>query len=540
MKEITRIHIAKVPYDAEVEAKKELESYIKKLEAYSTDTEIINDIEIRITEILAERGVNKNGVVAMGDVTALKEQLGEPRDFMGDGDMTIGPEEAEQSSVSPRKLFRDVDNAVLGGVMSGIGAFFGVNPLWVRLLFILVAFASFGTALLVYIVLWIAVPAAKTATDKLQMTGRPVTIASIREINESEGMKSDSSNNGRRILTIIAGTFLALAAAASLMTVIGITAGVLFHDKAYLAWSDEGTGFLTAAFILAVVSGLLLAVLFTLGAYAAFAQKLTRRVIVSSIVVVVMGLASFGTAIGLAQYGVSLERRAIEENTHTANITLPSDTKTANSLSVSAPNFNVEYIVEASDPHAEMRVVTEQGAALPKVTTRLDGTKLVVEIDKDQMKKLCVWPGCHGSQQRITIYGPAVQSIEAASDSYVMYTATKQTNLQLTAKKNATITVVAGTIDTLNVIAENEAMVSASDATITHAKLSIDSDVIMHLGTVQTIELNHAGSCPAGKQSHLEVWNTSSLMINGTEQAVESARLACLTVSIEGDEHDRS
>ncbi len=51
MKEITRIHIAKVPYDAEVEAKKELEAYLRTLEAYSNDSEIINDIEIRITEI---------------------------------------------------------------------------------------------------------------------------------------------------------------------------------------------------------------------------------------------------------------------------------------------------------------------------------------------------------------------------------------------------------------------------------------------------------------------------------------------------------
>jgi phage shock protein PspC (stress-responsive transcriptional regulator) len=540
MKEITRIHIAKVPYDAEVEAKKELESYIKKLEVYSTDTEIINDIEIRITEILAERGVNKNGVVTMNDVKALKEQLGEPRDFMGDGDVAIGPDDVEQPDVAPRKLFRDVDNAVLGGVMSGIGAFFGVNPLWVRLLFVLIAFASFGTALLVYIVLWIAVPAAKTAADKLQMTGRPVTIASIREINESEVMKSDNPGSGRRILTAIAGTFLALGAAISLMAVVGITAGVLFHDKAYLAWSGESTGFLTAAFILAVVSGLLLAVLFTLGSYAAFAQKLTRRVIISSIVVVVMGLTSFGTAIGLAQYGASLERQAIEENTHTVNVTLPEGTKATTSLNVLAPHFNVEYIVEAGEPRAEMRVVTEKGKSIPKVATKIEGAKLTIEVNKDEARKLCYWPGCNGSQQKITVYGPALQSIEANSDSYVVYTGSKQATLQLTAKKNATMTVDAGTIDQLEVVTEDEAVVSASDATIQSAKLTFGSDSTMSLGTVQKLEVTNANSCPAGKRSHLDIWNAESLTVNGATQPVESARLTCLTVSVEGDENDRS
>src|SRR5690606_2089133 len=134
MKEITRIHIAKTPYDIELAAKKSLAAYMKALEAYSEDAEIIEDVELRITEILAERGIQKGGVITEADVRALKEQLGDPSEFMGEGDMAVGPETTSDGS---RKLFRDTDHALLGGVLSGIAAFFKINPLWVRLLFII-------------------------------------------------------------------------------------------------------------------------------------------------------------------------------------------------------------------------------------------------------------------------------------------------------------------------------------------------------------------------------------------------------------------
>jgi hypothetical protein len=84
MKEITRIHIARVSYDIEIEAKKALEAYLRTLESYSEGTDIVDDVEIRITEILAERGVQKDNVIGKGDVEALRTQLGDPSEFAGD------------------------------------------------------------------------------------------------------------------------------------------------------------------------------------------------------------------------------------------------------------------------------------------------------------------------------------------------------------------------------------------------------------------------------------------------------------------------
>ena len=73
MKEITRIHIAKTPYDIEVTAKKELEKYTTKLELYADDPNLLEDIEIRLTEILSSRGTEKDGVITEDDVKSIRE-----------------------------------------------------------------------------------------------------------------------------------------------------------------------------------------------------------------------------------------------------------------------------------------------------------------------------------------------------------------------------------------------------------------------------------------------------------------------------------
>ncbi len=77
-----------------------------------------------------------------------------------------------------KKLYRDPDNSVLGGVASGLSKYFDIDPLVVRILFI-VAFFGFGTGFLAYVILWIITPEASSITDKMQMEGQPVTLSNI-------------------------------------------------------------------------------------------------------------------------------------------------------------------------------------------------------------------------------------------------------------------------------------------------------------------------------------------------------------------------
>lgn len=127
MKEITRIHIAKTAYDIELAAKKELETYMTALERYAEGQSILDDIEIRITELLQENGTTKDDVITASDVASVRERLGEPHNFAEDSDVAALP--AETNAKPRRRLYRNQDQAVLGGVLAGIATYFGVNPL---------------------------------------------------------------------------------------------------------------------------------------------------------------------------------------------------------------------------------------------------------------------------------------------------------------------------------------------------------------------------------------------------------------------------
>jgi phage shock protein PspC (stress-responsive transcriptional regulator) len=77
-----------------------------------------------------------------------------------------------------KKLYRDPDNRVLGGVSSGLSKYFDTDLTVIRIIFI-VLFLGFGVGFLAYIILWIITPEANSITDKMQMKGEPVTLSNI-------------------------------------------------------------------------------------------------------------------------------------------------------------------------------------------------------------------------------------------------------------------------------------------------------------------------------------------------------------------------
>lgn len=90
-----------------------------------------------------------------------------------------------------KKMFRNPDDKVIGGVASGLAAYFGVDPSLIRILFVLLFFVG-GSSLLVYFILWIITPEAVTLTDRMQMQGEPVTLSNIehnikKNLNVREG-----------------------------------------------------------------------------------------------------------------------------------------------------------------------------------------------------------------------------------------------------------------------------------------------------------------------------------------------------------------
>jgi phage shock protein PspC (stress-responsive transcriptional regulator) len=145
-------------------------------------------------------------VVGLKDVDEVIAVMGQPEDYRIDDDET-GISTPNFSSSKTRKLYRDIENGMIGGVLAGLGHYFGIDKVWLRIFMLALVFL-FGTGILAYIILWIVMPEATTTADKLEMTGEPVTISSIekkvREEFENVSEKFKNANYdemGNRVKT---------------------------------------------------------------------------------------------------------------------------------------------------------------------------------------------------------------------------------------------------------------------------------------------------------------------------------------------------
>ena len=201
MNEIKRCSLSGVGFTFEADAYKRLSDYLDKLNAIyknSADSgEILADIEARIAELILSAQSSTESVVALPLVENIIAQLGSPEDISGvDGDVKV---ESEDDERIPRRLYRDLENSKLGGVCAGLARYFGVEAVWIRLgMFapLILCFLSsipgmwwsaplggnlFGILLLTYLILWFAIPAAKSARQKLEMEGKRVSAQNIAE-----------------------------------------------------------------------------------------------------------------------------------------------------------------------------------------------------------------------------------------------------------------------------------------------------------------------------------------------------------------------
>jgi phage shock protein PspC (stress-responsive transcriptional regulator) len=141
--------------------------------------EILNDIEQRIGELLAERIKDARQVVNEGDIDEITKIMGKPEDYMVDEEM-FDDAPGYRKTGTTKRLFRDPDDKFLGGVCAGLAHYFGMDTIWMRIIW-LILFFGFGIGLLIYILLWILIPSADTTTEKLQMKGEPVNISNIEK-----------------------------------------------------------------------------------------------------------------------------------------------------------------------------------------------------------------------------------------------------------------------------------------------------------------------------------------------------------------------
>ena len=166
----------------------------RSLSNTSGQDEIIKDIEMRVSELLTEKQKTEKHVVGLKDVDEVITVMGQPEDYKID-DETSETKSTNFSTSNTRKLYRDTENGMVGGVLAGLGHYFGIDKVWLRIFSLVMVFV-FGTGVLAYIILWIVMPEAKTTAEKLEMTGEPVTISNIeKKVREEFENVSDKIKN---------------------------------------------------------------------------------------------------------------------------------------------------------------------------------------------------------------------------------------------------------------------------------------------------------------------------------------------------------
>ncbi len=153
----------------------------RSLSNSSGHDEIIKDIEMRVSELLNEKQKSDKHVVGLKDVDEVIAVMGQPEDYIIEDDLKTPSTYSENTNIRSKKLYRDKEKGMIGGVAAGLGHYFGIDAVWIRIVLILLVFAGFGTGILAYIILWVVTPEAITTSEKLEMTGEPVNISNIEK-----------------------------------------------------------------------------------------------------------------------------------------------------------------------------------------------------------------------------------------------------------------------------------------------------------------------------------------------------------------------
>tara|TARA_B110000046_G_scaffold185262_1_gene226260 strand:+ start:10357 stop:11958 length:1602 start_codon:yes stop_codon:yes gene_type:complete len=207
MNKTVSINLAGIFFHIDENAYQKLQNYFEAIKASLHNTEgaseIIADIEGRVAELFSERIKTSQQVVSNKEVDEMISVMGQPEDYKIDEELFEETPNNDKSDSQKRRLFRDRDNSYIGGVSSGFGYYFGVDPLIIRLLWVVLIFGA-GMGPLLYIILWILIPAANTTAEKLAMMGKPINITNIEKkvkeefgnVKESLERVKDSVNSG--------------------------------------------------------------------------------------------------------------------------------------------------------------------------------------------------------------------------------------------------------------------------------------------------------------------------------------------------------
>ncbi|MCR4966081.1 MAG: PspC domain-containing protein [Bacteroidales bacterium] len=228
-------------FNIDDDACQRLSQYLSDIEKHFPEAdraEILRDIEVRMAELLSFKLQGRN-VVEINDIEEVIEVIGKPEQFDDEdvnsdnpknSDNNVGGNNSQASSEGatttapkskrPRKLYRNSNDRMIGGVASGVAAYFDIDPAVVRILFIVLTFISFGWGILIYLILLIAMPEAKTKAQFLEMQGVEPTLENINNFHQESMNRTNKDNTFGKIVKIcliILGIFVGISLAVAVL-----------------------------------------------------------------------------------------------------------------------------------------------------------------------------------------------------------------------------------------------------------------------------------------------------------------------------------
>ena len=203
MKKTVTVNLDKTIFNIDDDAYTVLESYLEALHDHfkkeEGGQEIMNDIESRISELFKERLGFGMQVITLQEVNEVIAIMGQPDEIENPLDSGTAPDNnAEgdnsgqttdtpnnESHKSTKRLYRDPDNRILGGVASGMGYYFGIDTVAIRVIMVLLL-PLWASSVWIYLLLWICIPEARTTSQKLEMRGETPTVDNIKRAVEEE------------------------------------------------------------------------------------------------------------------------------------------------------------------------------------------------------------------------------------------------------------------------------------------------------------------------------------------------------------------
>lgn len=441
MNEVKKVHLGRQVFVISVGAHTKLKVYLRDIEAESASKSVAEEVELRMAELLAERGIRDETVVLEKDIEYLQTQLGSPSDFKEDS--------SEHEAVEPqlsgtKRLYRDPSRGYLAGIAVGLADYFGIDVVIVRVVLLALLFAS-GFGLFLYVILWLLVPVAKTQSDRLQMQGKPVTIESLTHMVKNPEVADKTRKVARltrdfvakvvKLGVLFTGVALLIGSLLGLVASVAMTSMIISHGiyieqvKVFPLTGSE----IALAIASAVTVGLVLLLLAGIGGM----MTVRRKLVPAWVMALLVGLIVISTAVssGIAASNVTI----FQSRYDSLRFSSPRSVPDFKALSVRNADISVSY--ETSPTHSvEIQTIGFKDFQLIK--TDVVNGELVIDAQALDTRTDCVTL-CNKLPINVIVRSPALERAQvdgrvnfelkslAAEKSFELVASNTQSNVQI-------------------------------------------------------------------------------------------------------------